>query len=123
MGLYLKECREAKGLTMTELARRMSVPPATVSQTEHAQRALKEHKIPMWAKGLDRSEHEIRGMWNLLDAEEVPPIVRKRSAAITKGSLIEMILMLNSAQRSRVCGYVEAVLEEGDGEDGDGEDG
>lgn len=111
MGLYLKELREQKGLSMNELGRRMGVPAATVSQTEKAERALKSYRIQMWANGLGVTYSTINDVYVELDEVSVGPIQRRRTRSIETGSLWHLISELSGPERERVRGYIEGIME------------
>lgn len=110
MGLFLKTLREDKEWSIREVARRMGVPAATVSQTEKGQRALKKPKIGMWAKALEFDEDRLTHIWLELDAKDVPPIVRRRAAQIADLDLMDKIRGLTANQKTLVEGYIDGLL-------------
>lgn len=111
MGAYLREKREAKFLTINALARKMGVPAATVSQIEKAQRALKEDKIPRYAKALGIHEEELLAVWQVYDEIPAEPITRRRTKSKTYTSIEAIIEELTATERVQVFGYIEGVIE------------
>lgn len=111
-GAFLYSHRMVANLTMRQLGAKIGVPAATVSQVEKGERALKEPKIALWAKGLGIKEKILRDEWERLEYEYPDgPIVRRRDKSVTPGSLEELISGLTGPERNRVCGYIEALIE------------
>ena len=111
-GEYLYKLRTDAGLTMRELGARVGVPAATISQTEKGQRALKEPKLSAWADGLGINQKTLNYHWRRVQiAYPDGPIVRRREKSITPKSLEILILDLTGPERNRVCGYIDALLE------------
>lgn len=72
---------------MREVGDEVGAPPATVSQVEKGQRALKEPKISSWARALKVSERDLHELW-LLSQGLVPrkgrqePVFYERRGAL-----------------------------------------
>jgi len=54
---------------MRQVGDEIGAPPATVSQVEKGERALKEPKIAAWADALDVSEADLRELWVLCQGQ------------------------------------------------------
>jgi transcriptional regulator with XRE-family HTH domain len=111
-GKYLASLRKSKHITMQELGRRTNTYAATVSQFEHGDRAFPEKKIVVWSEALGVSQRSFRSKWNKCTSIEDPPISRNRKKSVSKDKLQELIDSLVGLERTRVLGYVEAVIEE-----------
>ena len=111
MGVYLREKREEKFLSINALARQMGVPAATVSQIEKAHRALKLDKIPRYARALGIHEEELLAVWRLHDEIPAEPITRRRTKSKTYSSVEDILKELTATERVQVFGYIEGVIE------------
>ena len=111
MGIFLRNLREAQCLSMRQVAGIIGCAPAQVSQVEKGQRALKEPKIDVWAKALDIGPMFLRERWILYDAMPADPIIRRRMKNVNLDELDVLIQKLSGPERTRVCGYIEAILE------------
>ena len=97
---------------MREVGSRIEAAAATVSQIEKGQRALKEPKIPMWAAALEVDETYLRDTWLRVQLRNPDgPIERVRTKNVNPRALEVMILKLTGPERSRVVGYIDALLE------------
>lgn len=110
-GEIVRTLRLDKKLTMQDVADILETKPARVSQIEHAQRALKEECLSEYAKALGVDESFLLTTWLQCQAEPDPPIVRKRRKTVSPQDLNSIIAKLSSADRNRVLGYVEALID------------
>lgn len=110
-GKSLLMFRKDAGLSMRQVADRMNVFPAAVSQAEKGERAVKESSIKAWADALGVREGYLTRLWHEVQAEKDPPIIRKRSKSTTSMELEAVIASLTGPERDRVLGYVSALLE------------
>lgn len=111
-GKLLYSYRIDAGLSMRQVAVKIGVPAATVSQVEKAQRAVKEPKLDAWADALGVSRVSLRREWIKLQRENPDsPIMRVRARTITQSTLHQLINDLSGAERERVRGYIEAIIE------------
>lgn len=113
-GQQVREIRERKGMTMRAVAAKLPGEPAAayVSQVEKAQRVVKEDKLEVWAYALGVSHTQLRRLW--LTAERsypAPAITRKKGKSQPKSKLLARFDELNSTERMRVLGYMDALVE------------
>jgi transcriptional regulator with XRE-family HTH domain len=113
-GLVLKALREELGMSMREVADKLEVYPATVSQSEKGERAVKKEKVSEWSWALSVNEDYLMNEWLKSDALVEPPITRHRPPASTLGGLTALLKKLNATERERVRGYIEGVIESRD---------
>jgi len=90
----------------------MDSTAATVSQTEKGDRALKPWRLGLWAKALEIDVADLCREWDRCDDIQAPPIMRNRTSAVESDKLYYSIRQLRSADRSRVEGYIDRILED-----------
>lgn len=111
-GKWLEARRVDLGLSMRKVGTRIGAPASTVSQVEHGERALKEPKIPEWAKALEISEACFRHEWNAVQKRHPPigPIVRLRGESLKAKELENHFTQLTGPERMQVLGYIDAII-------------
>lgn len=149
-GYLLSLIRTEQKKSMREIADKIEGNPATVSQIEKGQRALKEPKIEIWAIALGVRKIDLKELWFLsqglirhgnkdrmfytdfqdlrfdilkimnryvkIQKIDIPRIERPLPITRSRYKSSEMILddlikQLQSSERSRVQGYIEAIIE------------
>lgn len=119
-GELLYELRVAKGFTMRHVGLKIGAPPATVSQCEKAQRAVKEPKLEDWAHALEVDVSFLRERWLHFQREHPDgPINRNRGKSLTtKQLVVNELQQLTAPERQQVIGYIHRLLEERKDHDG-----
>lgn len=99
-------------MTMRQVGLVVGVPAATVSQMEKGVRAFKnESWIEPWARAIKTKPWVFRTMKEKFDKVPVGPVVRRTSRTLTKTTLELLICELTGPERSRVQGYIDAIIE------------
>lgn len=112
-GAYLRRVRQQKGMTLHQIATKLETYPSVPSQIETGARVIKEPNLEKWALAYGIGVKTFRNNWK--EAQKLypsEPINRRRGTAIDQRSLEKMMIALTADERSRVRGYIEAVLDE-----------
>lgn len=113
-GQYLCRVRKVENMTMTQMAKKIGCPPATISQIERGERSLKESKLAVWAAALNVDFGIFQDVWAKYEkqSEADPPIVRTRKNAIPGKDLEKLFLSLTSPEKQQVLGYIHCILDQ-----------
>lgn len=98
---HLRKLREASGLSLREVARRIGVEPSNVSYWETSGNLPRSNVLLPMAKALGVSVEEILG------EPERPGAVKPGGRL---GDIVEQISRMPRRQRERVVGIVETVI-------------
>lgn len=112
-GKILYDRRIELGLTMRQVADKIGVPAATVSQVEKAQRAVKEEKLELWSEALGFDHSFLWRQWDFVQ-KRFPdgPIVRTgRRRAAEKTEVEDLLKELTSTERTQVFGYMQGLID------------
>lgn len=111
-GAWLRDRREEAGLSMRTVGAAIEAPASTISQIEKGQRAFKnESWIAPCAMALGMRVRVFRAVWDKYNAIPVGPVVRRRGQSLPIGGLEALISDLTGPERTRVQGYIEAIIE------------
>lgn len=98
MRLHIRQIRRAAGMTQEQLAERVEMNPATISQLERDRHGWTSHTLSLMATALSVPEHEVLGYTHPPDAE-LPEATR---------DLVHRVVQLDE----RGVGLVRAVVEQ-----------
>lgn len=111
-GTYLRNTRLSKGLTLAQIAEYLGTYSSVPSQIETGQRVLKEAKLEAWAEAYGVGSKTFRRNWiEACTSYPQMPLTRNRGTAITVKNLDTIFSQLTANERSRVQGYIEAIIE------------
>lgn len=109
-GSFLFNRRAELRMTMRDVGTVLGRKAAYVSEAEKGLQAVKEPMIPLWAKALHLTIAEVRGHWNLAQRNPEPPIKRRPALKAEAKILQDKIATLTEEERTRVYGYIDALL-------------
>lgn len=112
-GQLLFELRAKNGFTMRQVAAKVGVDAATVSNVEKGNRAVKAPKLAAWASALEVDESFLQERWWHYQKEYPdPPITKVHHKTRTKDEVLVLFGELTGPERCLVIGYIHRLFEE-----------